>query len=139
MKSVKDIEVRYAETDQMGVVYHANYLVWMEVGRTNSFLDMGFNMMDFEEKGYIFPVYSMDIKFLNAARYNEKVRVETEIHEISKLKIVYKQTILNDKDEKKVVAYVTIVCVHKDTFKVVRYDKELPELYKVYCSLCQEK
>ncbi len=139
MKSVRDIEVRYAETDQMGVVYHANYLIWMEVGRTNFLSDIGFNMMDFEKKGCIFPVYSIDVKFLNATRYNEKVRVETEIHEASKVKMVYKQTILNDKDEKKVVAFVTIVCVDKENFKPVRYDKQFPEFYKVYSSVCQGK
>lgn len=135
MKSVREIEVRYAETDQMGVVYHANYLVWMEVGRINFLSDVGFNMMDFERRGYLFPVYSMDIKFLSPARYNEKIRVETEVFKNSKIKTVYKQTILNDKDEQKVSALVTIVCVDKETFKPVRFDRELPEIYEIYSSL----
>ena len=69
MKSVREIEVRYSETDQMGVVYHSNYLVWMEIGRTNFLKDVGFNMMDFEKIGYLFPVYSMEIKFLNPMEY----------------------------------------------------------------------
>ena len=47
----KEIEVRYAETDQMGVVYHTNYLVWMEIGRTAFIEELGFNYVDLEKDG----------------------------------------------------------------------------------------
>ncbi|EMV4629748.1 hypothetical protein AAC545_002271, partial [Listeria monocytogenes] len=50
------IEVRYAETDQMGVVYHNNYLVWMEIGRTRLIEKLGFRYFDMEEAGYLSPV-----------------------------------------------------------------------------------
>lgn len=132
MKSVKEIEVRYSETDQMGVVYHSNYLVWLEVGRTTFLRELGFDMVDIERDGFLFLVYSMDIKFLNATRYGEKVRVETEIYEFSKVKTIYKQRVLNDKDEVKVNALVTIVCVDKNTFTPVRFDKSVKKLYDVY-------
>lgn len=63
--SKKEIEVRYAETDQMGIVYHANYLVWMEVGRTALIKDLGFLYSDMEKKAFcpqslisIFPIKS---------------------------------------------------------------------------------
>lgn len=132
MKSVREIEVRYSETDQMGVVYHSNYLVWMEIGRTNFLKDAGFNMMDFENKGYLFPVYEMDIKFLSPARYGENIKVETRVSEVSKIKTVYEQKVLNDKGEEKVKALVTIVCVRKEDFKIVRLDSELKDLYDKY-------
>ncbi len=139
MKSVREIEVRYSETDQMGVVYHANYLVWMEVGRTSFLSDVGFSMSEIEREGYMFPVYAMDIKFLNATRYDEKVIVETEIYKTSKIKTIYKQKVLNDKGQEKVSAFVTIVCVDKKNFKPVRIDKQLPKLYETYSSLSCEK
>lgn len=132
MKSVKEIEVRYSETDQMGIIYHSNYLVWMEVGRTNFLKDIGFDMLDIERDGFLFPVYSMEIKFINPTRYGEKIRVETEIKSFSKIKTVYKQIILNDKDEVKVSAFVTIVCVDKKSFKPVRIDLKLKRLYEIY-------
>lgn len=134
MKSVRDIEVRYSETDQMGVVYHSNYLVWMEIGRTNFLKDAGFNMIDFENQGYLFPVHTMEIKFLKPARYGEKIRVETKIFSCTKIKTIYKQTILNDKNEVKVDALVSIVCVDKDKFLPVRLDLNLKKLYEVYTS-----
>lgn len=129
MKSIRDIEVRYSETDQMGVVYHSNYLVWMEIGRTNFIKDIGFNMVDFERDGFLFPVYEMDIKFISPTRYDEKIYVETSIHKISRVKMVYEQRILNDKNEEKTRAFVTIVCVTKDDFKITRFDRELKEFY----------
>ncbi len=129
MTSIKEIEVRYSETDQMGIVYHANYLAWMEMGRTTFLKDIGFNIIGLEEMGYIFPVYAMDIKFINATRYGENIRVETVAYEIGKLRTIYMQTILNDNDEIKVKATVTIVCVRKSNFKAVRIDKELKDLY----------
>lgn len=135
MKSIREIEVRYSETDQMGVVYHSNYLVWMEIGRTNFLKDVGFDMMDFEKDGYLFPVYSMDIKFLSPARYGEKIIVETEVYKCTKIKTIYKQTILNDRDEVKVSAFVTIVCVDKEKFSPVRMDSKLQKLYDVYSKL----
>lgn len=139
MKSVREIEVRYSETDQMGVVYHSNYLVWMEIGRTNFLKDAGFNMIDFENKGYLFPVYEMNIKFISPARYGENIRVETKVSEVSKIKTVYDQRVLNDKDEEKVKALVTIVCVRKDNFKIVRLDSDLKELYDKYSMfVCRE-
>lgn len=132
MKSIKEIEVRYSETDQMGVVYHSNYLVWMEVGRTNFLKDIGFDMLSIERDGFLFPVYSMEIKFLSPARYGERIRVETEVQSFSKIKTVYKQTILNDRDEIKVNALVTIVCVDKENFEPVRIDLKLKRLYEIY-------
>lgn len=132
MKSVREIEVRYSETDQMGVVYHANYLVWMEIGRTNFLKDAGFNMTDIEKKGYFFPVYHMEINFSNAAVYGEKIRVETEIYETTKIKTIYKQRVVNENNQEKVSALVTIVCVNRDNFKPVRMDKEIKEIYEKY-------
>lgn len=55
-----EIEVRYAETDQMGVVYHANYFIWMELGRTKLINDLGFYYADMESDGILSPV--MDIQ-----------------------------------------------------------------------------
>lgn len=54
--STTEFDVRYAETDQMGVVYHANYLVWMEIGRTKLIEDLGFKYADMEKEGILAPV-----------------------------------------------------------------------------------
>lgn len=56
-----EVEIRYAETDQMGVVYHSNYLVWLELGRTETYTRFRFSYVEMEKEGIISPV--LDYKF----------------------------------------------------------------------------
>jgi acyl-CoA thioester hydrolase len=83
-KSVSDhtthIRVRYAETDQMGVVYHANYLIWMEVARTELCKHQGFRYRDMESgDGILLAVTEANVRYLAAARYDEEIAVTARI------------------------------------------------------------
>ena len=72
--------VRYAETDQMGVVYHANYLVWMEIGRVELVRSLGLNYKELEEReGLCLAVTAASCRYLSPARYDQEVVVHTEI------------------------------------------------------------
>ena len=75
--SEKEIEVRYAETDQMGVVYHANYLVWMEIGRTKLIEDLGYTYAQLESDGFLSPVTDLSIQYKASMRYGQKATVRT--------------------------------------------------------------
>ena len=79
--------VRYGETDQMGVVYHANYLVYFELGRTELIRDLGFPYAQFEEDGIRLPVVSTALRFHNAARYDEEIAVGTRLTEITAVRV----------------------------------------------------
>jgi len=72
--------VRYAETDQMGMVYYANYLVWMEVGRTDFCRECGFSYRELEreEQAYL-TVAEANCRYLAPARYDDEILVETEM------------------------------------------------------------
>jgi acyl-CoA thioester hydrolase len=70
-----DIEVRYAETDQMGVVHHANYIVWFELARTRLCALSGFHYADIEKMGYLLMVTGVEARYRRPARYGETVRV----------------------------------------------------------------
>ena len=72
--------VRYAETDQMGMVYYANYLVWMEVGRSDFCRECGFSYRDLEreEQAYL-TVAEANCRYLAPARYDDEIVVETEM------------------------------------------------------------
>jgi len=77
---VTRIRVRYAETDQMGVVYHANYLIWMEVARTELCKSLGFRYKDMEgSDGILLAVTEAQCRYLSAAKYDEEVAVQTTI------------------------------------------------------------
>ncbi len=72
--------VRYAETDQMGVVYYANYLIWMEIGRVELVRARGFNYKELEEKeGLFLSVIDASCHYTYPARYDEEIVVQTEV------------------------------------------------------------
>ena len=75
--------MRYAETDQMGVVYHANYFVWFEVGRVELFRQLGFNYRDLEEQEQCFmAVVEARCRFKAPAHYDDEVRIRTSLKHI---------------------------------------------------------
>ncbi len=98
-----DIRVRYAETDQMGVAYYANYLVWFEVGRTELCRNKGFRYRDLEELGYRLVVTEVYCKYRNSARYDEIVTVRTHLKEVNKRRVTFGYQILR-KDGKELIA-----------------------------------
>jgi acyl-CoA thioester hydrolase len=70
-----EIEVRYAETDQMGVVHHANYVVWFELARTRLCAESGFHYADIEKMGYLLMVTAVQASYRRPARYGDTVKV----------------------------------------------------------------
>ena len=77
MSVVTELRVRYAETDQMGVVYYANYLVWFEVGRVEFMRSLGFDYKQMEvEDGCILPVVEANCRYKAPARYDDLILIE---------------------------------------------------------------
>jgi acyl-CoA thioester hydrolase len=70
-----DVEVRYAETDQMGVVHHANYVIWFELARTRLCSQSGFHYADIERLGYLLMVTGVEVRYHRPAHYGEVVQV----------------------------------------------------------------
>jgi acyl-CoA thioester hydrolase len=81
--------VRYAETDQMGVVYHANYLVWFEVGRTDLLRTHGWTYREMEESGVSLPVIEVECRYRKPARYDEEMEIRTEGRVISPVRMEF--------------------------------------------------
>ncbi len=77
------IRPRYAETDQMGVVYHANYLVWFEVGRCEFLRALGYTYRQLEADGVILPVIRAEVDYRHAARYDDDLRVRTRLRKLA--------------------------------------------------------
>ncbi|UQZ35927.1 thioesterase [Paenibacillus sp. PK3_47] len=81
--------VRYQETDQMGVVYHANYLSWFESGRTEMFRGLGFAYRTLEDMGALLPVTDANLQFKSPARYDDYIAVYTRLTAFSALRLAY--------------------------------------------------
>jgi acyl-CoA thioester hydrolase len=77
------VRVRYAETDQAGIVYHANYLVWFEIGRVEYCRDHGFNYRDLErESGLVMSVTEAQVRYRRPALYDDELMICTRLSEI---------------------------------------------------------
>lgn len=75
-----EFRVRYAETDQMGVVYHTNYLIWCEMGRTELIRSVtGVSYAELEEQGVALAVAELSIRYHGAAKYDNRIRVRTTL------------------------------------------------------------
>ncbi|HEX5437571.1 MAG TPA: thioesterase family protein [Gemmatimonadaceae bacterium] len=88
-----EFRVRYAETDQMGVVYHTNYLVWCEMGRTNHMRELGASYRALEESGIALAVAEATIRYTAPARYDDLVRVETTLAKVSSRSVIFEYLI----------------------------------------------
>jgi acyl-CoA thioester hydrolase len=82
MESRSEIRVRYAESDQMGVAYHANYLIWCEVGRTDFIRHLGMTYAEMERRGVMLAVADAHVRYHASARYDDVVRVVTRLTEV---------------------------------------------------------
>lgn len=91
--------VRYGETDQMGVVYHGNYAQYFEMGRTEWLRKFGFSYKQMEADGIMLPVISLTVKFKKPARYDDLIKVKTEVVKKPSARIEFTYEISNDADE----------------------------------------
>ena len=94
-----EIKVRYGETDQMGVVYHGNYAQYFEIGRVEWLRKFGVSYKEMEESGIMLPVISLSVKFKKSARYDDVIKVKTQLVKIPSATIEFDYEILNDKNE----------------------------------------
>lgn len=92
------VRVRYAETDQMDVVYHGNYAQYFEVGRAESIRQLGFTYKDMEAMGIIMPIVEWHAKFIRPAHYDDLLTIKTMLKELpTDHRIEFHQEVYNDK------------------------------------------
>ncbi len=133
MKSIKKLEVRYNETDKMGVVYHANYVVWFDLARVQLVRDLGYEISELEKKGIMFPVISVDVKYLRSVRYGDKVEIHTHIKKMTKIKTTYEHKVYSN-DELACVGTTVLVHADVESFRPISLEK----FDKVMYDKCQE-
>ena len=87
-EKIVEHRVYYYDTDKMGVVYHSNYLKWMEVARTEFFRDtLPYSRL--EEMGVMLPVKTLNIEYFNSVKYDELIKIKIKLLEFSKIKIKF--------------------------------------------------
>ncbi|TRZ41060.1 acyl-CoA thioesterase [Robertkochia solimangrovi] len=115
-----NIRVRYGETDKMGVVYHGNYAQYLEVARVEWLRDLGVSYRWMEENGVMLPVTSLQIKYLNPARYDDLLTVVVTLVKTPGVRIEFNYEILDEKKQKIVEANTVLAFISTDTGRPVR-------------------
>lgn len=132
------IKVRYGETDMMGVVYHANYLLYFEDARIDFLdaLDFSYSK-EIEGAGFMSPIHAVEIQYKSPLRYGEEGFVRTTIAKNLPMRTVYHQRVYRagsdpETEHPLVDALVTVCVVNRETFKPVNLKKAFAELYAKY-------
>jgi acyl-CoA thioester hydrolase len=97
--AVSRVRVRYAETDQMGVVYYANYFVWFEVGRTELLRSMGGTYRDLEAQGIFLPVIEAACTYSQASRYDDELDIRTTGRLLSPVRMEFQYEVVRLADQ----------------------------------------
>lgn len=131
------VRVTYRDTDQMGFVYYANYLVWLEIGRTDYIRQQGKSYKLWEEDNVMLPVRNCRIDYHSPARYDDMIVIESRVTKLTKisLNIEYKILRCNPEDKEPVLlaeAATEHIFMSKDGRPVRRGHEFLPELYEKF-------
>lgn len=110
-----EVRVRYSETDQMGVVYHANYAQYFEVGRVEWLRNQGVSYRWMEENGIMLPVVSLTMNYKKPAKYDDVLTVTTILKSQTSVKIEFDYEIRNQDGELLTTGYSMLVFVNMKT------------------------
>lgn len=114
------VKVRYAETDQMGVVHHGNYAQYFEIARLDWLSSLGISYKNMEENGVMLPVFELNTKFLKPAVFEDELRIEVKLRELPSVKITFEYLIFNQCEDLLTKAYTTLVFMDSKTKKPIR-------------------
>ena len=147
MQVCTPFHIRFSETDMMGVVYHANYLLYFEDARTHFLIEAGIPYTIIEEAGYMCPILEVDMRFGLPLRYEDDAFVVTRICEIRPSQTVYEQRVFKGAHEPGIltpedaatleerygapvaIAHVNCCIVETETFKPATFKRAVPEMY----------
>jgi len=131
-ESCTQIRVRYAETDQMNIVYHGNYAQYFEVGRAESIRQLGFTYRNMEELGVIMPIVELHTKYIRPAHYDELLTIKTILKELPvDHRIEFHQEVYNESGKlltigRVILYFLTVKTKDKTTLPVILLNKLKP-------------
>ena len=129
------VRVRYAETDQMGVVYHSNYFLYFESARAESIRKLGFTYADMEKMGVIMPVVDVHCRYMQPALYDDLLTIKTNLKELPiHHKIEFHHEVFNEKNDLLAVGKLILHFMEAGTMKRTTMPAALMEKLQPYFS-----
>jgi acyl-CoA thioester hydrolase len=126
-----EIRVRYAETDQMGVVHHGNYALYLEMARIEWLRKLGISYKSMEEEGIGLPVVSLSINFKKSALYDDVIKVKTQLKKQPTALVQFEYELTNQNEELLCTAEVVLAFMDMKTKKPTRPPKYFLEALEI--------
>ncbi len=126
-----EIKVRYVETDQMGIVHHSNYYAWFEVGRTEFIVEAGMPYSEMEKHGVMMPVLESNCKYIEGAKYEDELKIQTWIEEMNGAKVLFGYNVVRVSDQKVIAKGSTKHAFVNDEFKIINLKKKNLEMWDI--------
>ncbi|APG58970.1 acyl-CoA thioesterase [Christiangramia salexigens] len=117
------VKVRYAETDQMGVVHHGNYPQYLEIARIDWLDTLGVSYKSMEQEGIMLPVFELSLKYHKPVTFHDNLKIETRLREEPNVKIIFDYSIYNEEDELVTTASSVLVFMDAKTRRPIRCPK----------------
>jgi acyl-CoA thioester hydrolase len=135
-ETLTQLRVRYAETDQMNVVYYGNYAQYFEVGRVESIRNLGISYKDIEAAGVIMPVVEMHVRYLRPAKYDDLLTIKTTLRELpGDHRIEFFQEVYNETEKLltsgRVVLYFLDAATNQKTIMPANLKEKLQPFFPV--------
>lgn len=124
------VRIRFADTDPMGVVYHAKYFEWFEAARTELIRSNGMSYKEIEEEGLSLPVIEAYCRYQRAIVYDELIRIKTQLAHFNRLKIRLEYQVYGENDEEIRVHGYTIHCFMNQQGKPVRAPERIIRFFQ---------
>ncbi len=138
MTTTTILEVRYAETDMMGIMHHSRYYPWFEVARGDFIKQIGMSYNELEKTGVMIPLTESNAKYLEGLKYEDRAEVMCELFELSPARCGFRYTIKRISDGKITTTGITRHgFVDGKTFKPLNLKKKFPEIYSALAKLLE--
>ena len=124
------LDVRYYETDQMGIVHHSNYIRYFECGRTAMLKELGLPIERIEEAGVMLPVVSVECRYKTPAVLGDTLRIVTSVDEVPRARLVIRNEVYNPSDQLVCEGSVTLGFIDSNTRRPVRCPEMLVKIFE---------
>lgn len=138
-QSESKIEVRYCETDRMGIVHHSRYYPWFEIGRNDFFKRSGMTYNEVEKAGILLPLIESHCHYHHGAQFGDMVLVKTSISELTPARIKYAYQIFREQDNQLLAEGYTVHAFTTPELKCVNLRKKNPNLWEILQNLYKEE
>ena len=139
LKDYAKIRVIYADTDAMGIVYHANYIKWLEIGRVELLRKIGLVYAQIEKEGYNLPVMEVYCHYLLPARYDQIIVVETSLEYLKRASMKFNYVIWDESMEKTMVEGYTVHACTNRLGKIVRVPPIITDKINEHHQITEER